>query len=1244
VLLVATLAAALLVGGDAWAAIKPANTSLPTISGTAATGQVLTADPGTWSGTTPISYAYQWKDCDSAGNNCVSIANNSKSQTYTQVESDIGHTIRVKVTASNGAGSSSATSDQTAVVQNVPFAPVNLSPPSISGTAQDGQTLTANKGTWSGTGTLTYTYRWQRCGSLTGCLDIMGATAKTYNVVPADVGSTLDVVVTSSNKVGWTAMTSAQTAVVQPAPPANTAAPTISGTAQDGQTLTADPGTWTGTPPIDLAYQWRRCDPTGGSCADVSGATGQTYPLSPADVGSAIEVAVTGSNASGASTATSSQTATVTGLAPTNTARPSISGTAQDGQTLTADPGTWTGTAPISYAYQWRRCDSAGGSCTDVAGATGSTYLLGPADVGSTIRVAVTASNVAGSATASSNATGAVSSSGGGEPANVSIPSISGTLTEGQTLTADPGSWSGAEPISYAYQWRRCEDDGDCGDILGATSASYTLTPAEADNSVAVVVTASNSAGSTTAASATTPAVRAVRPNNDGLPTIGGVAQKGQALTADPGTWSGTQPLSFAYQWQRCDAIGVNCVAISGATARSYTLTISDIGSAIRVNVTGSNSAGSSSALAVATAAVAGVYREDVMADTPVGYWRLGEATGTTAADETASNDPGTYLNAITLGAPGAIVGDANTAPSFDGVDDEVSMGNPASGILNFGTSSFTVEAWVKPTLKGSQLTTDQPLVAKQPSTTGKPAWELTFTTDSGFVGRVKAKLTDTSGVPMKAYSGVRIDDGKWHHVVATFDRANGITVYVDGVGTFTAGATPGDVSNNTALLIGQEGRMYPFFKGQIDEVALYKGLLPSARVKSHYENGAATQAIAPVSTAPPMIGGTAKKGYLLSAALGTWTGTQPISYAYQWQRCDSSGANCLNVQGATGQSYTAASADVGSTIRVTVTAVNAGGSTQASSPATAVVADASLDPVIAAAGDIACRSNPVTSGTSCHYGLTSNLILGDSRITDVLALGDDQYNCGDYPFYVKYFGPTWGSIKARFRPVPGNHEYVTYAPANQDGSQPPGTLSSCDLGTTVPAAGYFDYWNGIGVDSGPAGDRDKGYYSYDVGDWHLVALNGECYMIGGCDRGSPEETWLASDLASHPSSCTLAYWHEPRFSSGHVGNNEYVTELWQDLYAAGAEVVLNGHDHDYERFAAQTPTGAAAANGIREFVVGTGGASHGGYNTIQPNSEVRNADTYGVLKLTLHSSSYDWQFAPETPGGFSDSGSGSCH
>jgi len=187
----------------------------------------------------------------------------------------------------------------------------------------------------------------------------------------------------------------------------------------------------------------------------------------------------------------------------------------------------------------------------------------------------------------------------------------------------------------------------------------------------------------------------------------------------------------------------------------------------------------------------------------------------------------------------------------------------------------------------------------------------------------------------------------------------------------------------------------------------------------------------------------------------------------------------------------------------------------------------------------------------------------------------------------------------------------------------------------TSDAAGYYGY---VGA---AAGERRQGYYRHGVGAWHLNAS----HSMVGVSASSAEVAWLKADLAAHPTKCTLAYWHYPRFSSGDHGSDSDMQPIWQALYDAGADLVLNGHDHDYERFAPQTPTGAAdPARGIREFVVGTGGASDYTFNTALPNSEVRHTGTFGVLKLTLHATSYDWQFVPIAGGSFTDSGTGSCH
>ncbi len=276
--------------------------------------------------------------------------------------------------------------------------------------------------------------------------------------------------------------------------------------------------------------------------------------------------------------------------------------------------------------------------------------------------------------------------------------------------------------------------------------------------------------------------------------------------------------------------------------------------------------------------------------------------------------------------------------------------------------------------------------------------------------------------------------------------------------------------------------------------------------------------------------------------------------------------------------------------------------------------------PVIAAAGDIACdpldRSYNGGQGTSnaCQELATSNLLL-QGRYAAVLALGDEQYENGALAKYEVSYATSWGRVLRITRPAPGNHEYETSG-----------------------APGYFAYF---GRAAGPSG---RGYYSFNLGGWHIVSLNSNCSAIGGCQAGSPEERWLRRDLAHARTRCTLAYWHHPRFSSGPDGNQTQVAGLWSALYSAGADVVLSGHDHDYERFAPLNAGGAVdRAHGIREFVVGTGGRSHDPIASPERASRVHDSSTFGILKLTLRPTGYDWRFIPAL-GSFTDDGSGRCH
>jgi hypothetical protein len=373
----------------------PINSGLPSINGTPASGQTVMAGPGAWSGS-PTEYAYQWQRCNSTGVSCSPVSG-ATAQAYILGSPDVGSTLRVAVTASNTGGASApATSVQTTVVAAQPR-PQNTSPPTITGTAQEGQALAEAHGTWTNEPT-TDTYQWLQCDSSgASCAAIAGATSQSYVPVAGDVGNTISVEETASNEGGSGSATSNASAVVAGPPvPVNTAPPVITGSAQQGQTLTEVQGTWTGEP-TGYAYQWLQCDSLGSACLPMSGATSQTYVPVAADVGHTLKAQETASNAGGAgSPALSEATAKVVALPPpVNTAPPAITGTAQQGQTLTAQNGSWTN-EPTSFAYDWQRCDSTGANCAPISGATASTYVLGSPDAGSTLRASVIATNGGG--------------------------------------------------------------------------------------------------------------------------------------------------------------------------------------------------------------------------------------------------------------------------------------------------------------------------------------------------------------------------------------------------------------------------------------------------------------------------------------------------------------------------------------------------------------------------------------------------------------------------------------------------------------------------------------------------------------------------------------------------------------------------------------------------------------------------------------------------------------------------------
>ncbi|HEU5243649.1 MAG TPA: LamG-like jellyroll fold domain-containing protein, partial [Gaiellaceae bacterium] len=878
--LIGTLPSALAATGP------PANTSPPTISGTAMQGQTLTAGPGSWS-RKPTSYAYQWLRCNATGVSCGPLAG-ATAKTYVLTSSDVGSTLRVKVTATNGSGSGTATSGATAVVQPPPVPAANTSPPTITGTAQDGQIQTADPGNWTGTQPISYAYQWQRCDSSgANCNSIAGATAATYPAASADVGATLEVLVTATNAAGSTPATSGPSAVIQPTPPAVTAAPAISGLAQEGQTLSATTGTWSGTTPIAYTYQWMSCDSSGANCSPISASTTPNYVVDAADVGTTISVRVTASNVAGSTDADAAATAVVQSATapPTFTSLPTVTGTAQVGHPLTADPGTWTGTQPISYAYQWQRCDSTGANCTPIAGATSVGYTATLGDVGATLEVAVTATNTPGSATVSTaptapvqgaqtttifsddfesgnfSAWSSVQTAGDGtatvQSAIVSTGSYAAQLTESansgsksyvrktfsaqQDLTAtgdfrvlQQGASGGNVPLlrfldpggtRLVSVYRLNGTAGTIGVNYGGVYYSTTgklalntwanlsvhLTTNGAASTVAITLngtqiyqTASASLGTAgiatlqlgndTAAQAfglvadnisVQGATIAAPPSNTSPPTIAGTAQQGQGLTAGPGTWSGTQPINFAYQWQRCDSAGANCNPISGATTTTYTLTATDVGSTIEATVTASNMAGSATASSAPTAVV-------VSSSAPppglVALWHMDETSGTTMFDSVGTHN-GT-LHSTQIGLPGF----TGTAFGFDGSSSYVDV--PSTDDLNPGAANITFTIHLKTSGTPPPPPADWDVFRKGLYTTGGAEYKMEFQQ----TGQASCGFQGTGGYA-ELVAGPAINDGQWH-TVSCVKTSTAIEVVVDGQ-VFSKAANIGSISNTTDVAIG---------------------------------------------------------------------------------------------------------------------------------------------------------------------------------------------------------------------------------------------------------------------------------------------------------------------------------------------------------------------------------------------------------------------------------------------------------
>jgi len=496
--------------------------------------------------------------------------------------------------------------------------PTNSAGPSVSGTATVGNALTATTGTWSDADgdPLSYTYKWYRAEDTNGtdATLISGATTSSYTLTTADAHKYLRVVVTANDGNGGTQTASSFYTAIANSTPVNSAVPSVVGTASVGNALIATTGTWSDADGDSQAYtyQWYRAEDTNGTnAAAITGATTSSYTLTTADAHKYLRVVVRANDGRGGTQTAASTYTAITNSTPANSALPSVSGTATVGNALSTTTGTWSDADgdTLTYTYQWYRAsDSAGTGEATITGATTSSYTLVAGDLAKYIRVEVTASDSKGGTQTSSTTRTVVAAPSNAAPTNSVVPSVSGTATVGNALSAANGTWSDADgdSLSYTYQWYRADDTNgtNAASISGATAATYTLTTADAHKYLRVVVTANDGNSHTPTTASTYTAITNSAPANSAVPSVSGTATVGNALSTTNGTWSDADgdTLSYTYQWYRADSSsGTNETAISGATNSSYTLTASEASKYLRVVVTANDSNGSSTQTATST-------------------------------------------------------------------------------------------------------------------------------------------------------------------------------------------------------------------------------------------------------------------------------------------------------------------------------------------------------------------------------------------------------------------------------------------------------------------------------------------------------------------------------------------------------------------------------------------------------------------------------------------------------------------
>jgi lysophospholipase L1-like esterase len=923
----------------------PVNTVTPSISGAVQDGQPLAVSNGTWSGSTPMTFAYQWQKCDTAGVNCADISG-AASNSYIPANADQGSTLRARVTATNSAASATANSATTSVVKALP---INTSPPIISGTYQDGKTLSVSSGAWTGTPAPSYIYQWRTCDAQgSNCVNISGATTSSYTLNASQIGQKVSATVTASNSVG-TASVSATSAVISAALPQNNQAPAISGVAQENKSLTANNGSWNGTQPITYNYQWMNCNSDGSNCNNINGATNQNYTIQNSDVGKVLCVIVTANNAAGSVMAMSADTSAVTPAPtpPANAQTPAITGQTQDGQQLQATNGNWSGTQPITYSYQWQRCDSTALNCTDITNATNTTYDLSSSDIGLQIRVKVNATNTAGTSSAYANATSVIA---GVSPTNNSRPVITGIVQVRQRLTVSSGSWAGSQPLSFTYKWQRC-GVATCTDIVGITSATYVLTTNDSGYNIKAIITATNVAGSSSAESQLTTGVAIYSPS---LPHS--IAALGDSLTRGYGSdgsvgdvpsnsWAtGGNPAVYS-EYLRVLARDGGVSGHLGNYAQS--------GSNMAATLAQSDSAISQNAEFVTIwSGTNDVCRPDVSQMTAVADYQ-------SQFNSTLSKLSSALPNAQILVASipnwyafwQAFQSDPNAQNAWNLYNDRCNdlFGPQASDAdrLAISQSIQNLNNILSQTCANfSNCVYDNGAVYNLSFQPGDLTYDYFHLSVSG-QAKIAAALWQAGPYSNDMHPALASAPVNTSPSAITGGMIQGSVLSLT-TGSWDSNAPVTFSYNwqncNSGQCIPIAGANQSIYMLTAADIGTYiqASVIATNAFGSSSNNLIALDPVTglpPISTTAPTISGATQVSSVLSATMGSWTGTQPINLTYQWSRCDNQALNCSPVDG-TGNAYQITAGDAGSTIKVTVTAINFYGIAAASSAATAVIYD----------------------------------------------------------------------------------------------------------------------------------------------------------------------------------------------------------------------------------------------------------------------------------------------------------------